>query len=123
MDGNTYKPDDDLYTMIYKNILWGIVGIILGLCINILVSSKLSDIITGQYQDELRVILQLVLCSVVLAFVHVKVSNHFGWTWQNVTHGLFFVSFFFGVQYSMFTYMQSINNNWVAKILGKNKLM
>ena len=114
-----YKPGDKLHDMIWKNFLWGVIGIILGMCINIFVSLRFVGASTGKYQDTKRVLIQLAMCSVVMAVIHVNVSNHFGWTWQNVTHGLFFVSFFFGVQYSMFTYMQNINSSLVKDLLGK----
>ena len=45
-------------------------------------------------------IIQLFFCSILLGTIHI-LYNYFGWTWQNITPGLFFISFFFGVQFNI----------------------
>ena len=103
-----YIPADDFYKMLAKNFIWGIFGITLGIIINNIVgviSNKLK-IKTLLIQN----VLHLILCSFVLAQIHTQ-FNYFGWTWQNVTPGLFFVSFFFGVQFNIF---RNIQNTYIS---------
>ena len=106
---NIYEPYDSFYDMITKNFVWGLMGIILGVLINnyvVFISNKL------QIKNVLlQNIIQLGLCSFVLAQTHMW-FNYFGWSWQNITPGLFFVSFFFGVQFNIFT---NIQNTYVQK--------
>jgi hypothetical protein len=90
--------------MLSKNFLWGAIGIILGIIINnsvVLLSALLKIKIL-----LLQNIIQLTLCSFILALIQ-YFFNYFGWTWQNVTPGLFFVSFFFGIQFNIFTNIQT----------------
>ncbi len=93
----------------YKNFTWGAVGIILGIIINNSVAflSTLLKINVLIMQN----IIQLILCSFILALIN-NLYYYFGWTWQNVTPGLFFVSFFFGVQFKIFT---NIQNTYISK--------
>lgn len=104
-----YDPKESLTNMILKNFMWGIVGIVLGILINVALESGILEIV-GKYQIEVRLMLQLMICSIVLAFIHVKINNKFGWSWQNITPGLFFVSYFFGTQFATFSNIQEINN-------------
>lgn len=104
-----YKPNESFSLMMSQNFMWGLIGIVLGVLINIILESGVLQL-TGKYQLEVRLLLQLAICSIVLAFVHVKINNKFGWTWQNVTPGLFFVSYFFGTQFATFSNIQEINN-------------
>ena len=101
---NLYKPQDDFIYMAMKNFSWGAAGLILGVIINntvIYLSNKLK-IKTLFLQN----IIQLLLCSILLSSLNIY-YNYFGWTWQNATPGLFFVSFFFGVQYKLLTNIQT----------------
>lgn len=104
-----FKPNESLSTMISRNFLWGLIGIVLGVLINIILQYGVLQF-TGKYELEVRLLLQLGICSMVLALIHVKINNEFGWTWQNVTPGLFFVSYFFGTQFATFSNIQTINN-------------
>lgn len=104
-----FKPTDSLTSMIKRNFIWGLIGIVLGVLINIILGSEVVQL-TGKYKLEVRLLLQLAICSIVLAVIHVKINNEFGWTWQNVTPGLFFVSYFFGTQFATFSNIQEINN-------------
>ena len=101
---NKYKPIDNLYTMVIKNFSWGLAGISLGIIINnsVILISKLFKIKHLLAQNTI----QLALCSFVLALIHI-LFNYFGWTWQNITPGLFFISFFFGIQIKIFSNIQT----------------
>lgn len=109
-----YKPKDAFYIMIIKNIIWGILGISLGVIINNTVifvcnNFKINFLI-------IQNIIQLLLCAVILAVIQ-YLFNYFGWTWQNTTSGLFFVSFFFGTQVEIFT---NIQHKYISKIRTNN---
>lgn len=104
-----YKPIDTFYCMVIKNFIWGLLGIILGIIIN---NSTIFIYTTYKIKSLLlRNLIQLILCSFILALINTK-YNYFGWTWQNATPGLFFVSFFFGIQFNIFT---NIQNTYVYK--------
>jgi hypothetical protein len=110
---NIYKPNETVISMILKNFIWGLIGIVLGVIVNIIIQSTMSQVDVG-YQSEIKLLLQLAICSGVLAFIHVNINNEFGWTWQNITPGLFFVSYFFGTQFATFTNIQKINDNLIT---------
>jgi hypothetical protein len=44
--------------------------------------------------------IQISICGITLALIE-KINNNFAWSWQNVTPGLFFISFFFGTQFKI----------------------
>jgi hypothetical protein len=104
-----YNPNQTLENMIYQNFMWGLLGIGLGIIVNLILQSVVNTI-TKKYKNEIKLVFQLAICSIVLAIIHVKINNKFGWTWQNITPGLFFVSYFFGAQFSTFSNIQSIND-------------
>lgn len=114
-----YKPTFGFYEMTGKNFLWGLIGLVFGITINniaVLIAIKLNI----ENEELLRVVnltLHLFLCSVFLASIHVY-QEYFSWSWQNVTPGLFFVSFFFGSQFNAFTEVQ---NAYVYRVLHKKK--
>ena len=111
---NMYKPADNFIHMSLKKFTWGIFGLVLGVIINnILVF--LNNNLKIKYL-LIQNILHLTLCSVFLSAIHSQ-YNYFGWTWQNLTPGLFFVSFFFGVQFKIFTNIQN------TYILNNTKLL
>ena len=100
------KTIDKFYIMTSKNIIWGVAGLIIGLIINdfvIYISNKLK--IKSLFIQNL---LQITICAVVIAFFHTYYL--FGWDWQHVMPELFFISFFFGVQYKM---LNNIQNTYV----------
>ena len=111
LNSNIYGPPDSFVVMTAKNFLWGSSGLVLGVIVNDFViyftkKLKIKMIIVQN-------IIQMFICAVVLALLH-QYHNYFGWSLQNVTEGLFFVSFFFGVQYKLFANVQKnyiINNN------------
>lgn len=99
--------DESINTMISKNFIWGLIGIIVGLIVNNL-SIKLSKILYLK-SKHYQIILQLLLCSTILPFISIYIHPKFGWSWQNEVSGLFFVSFFFGVQFMAFDNLQKIS--------------
>jgi len=101
---NPYTPSDNFANMAIKNFAWGTTGLILGVIVNNIVI-YLSNHLKIKYLIVQNVI-QLILCSILLALMH-SYHNYFGWTWQNLTPGLFFVSFFFGVQYKILSNIQN----------------
>jgi hypothetical protein len=95
-----YNPNLSVSSMTIENFVWSIIGILLGLSIN-----QFCTFIFEKYKITnkiYKIIIQIFLCSIILSYIHVKMNNYFGWTWQNITPGLFFVSFFFSVQYNIF---------------------
>lgn len=105
---NQYIPPDTFLMSIFKNFIWGILGIISGLFINNLGEIIYSHMSIKQKYNKL--LLQLVICCIVLAYIHTYVSNEFGWTWQNTTPGLFYTAFFFGCQFLEFNILQTYDN-------------
>ena len=101
--GSTNKNIDKFHIMTLKNIVWGICGLITGLIINDFVvhlSNKLK--IKSLFIQN---ILQITICAIVLALLHTYYL--FGWDWQHLIPELFFISFFFGVQYKILTNIQN----------------
>lgn len=105
---NQYVPVDSFLKMSVYNFLWSVIGLILGTIID-----NVTIELIKKYKIKnsvLQITIQLILCSVVLSFLHHK-YNYFGWSLQNATYGLFFVSFFFGTQFKLFTI---ITNKYVV---------
>ena len=101
-----YTPSAPFLKMTEQNITHAFGGILTGIIINQL-GSQVYDRL--QITDKnIKIIGQIILCSIFLAFVHTKVNNRYGWEWQNVTPGLFFTAFFFGIQYVSFTAIQDV---------------
>jgi len=95
-----YNPNLSVSGMAIENFVWAIIGILLGLSINQFCTFMFEKYkITNKIY---KIIIQIFLCSIILSYIHVEINNYFGWTWQNITPGLFFVSFFFSVQYNIF---------------------
>ena len=103
---NIYKPQDNFLYMTLKNFTWGFLGLCIGIIINDTViylsnKAKINILI-------IQNILQVLICSIVLSSFY-SFHNYFGWSWQNATEGLFFVSFFFGVQFKL---LNNIENTY-----------
>ena len=98
-----YTPPDKFIYMSMKNFFWGVLGLVFGITINniVIYLSKTLKIKILLLQN----ILQVLLCALLLSTLHYY-HNYFGWTWQNHTEGLFFVSFFFGVQFKVLSNIQ-----------------
>ena len=101
---NIYKPRDNVFYMTIKAFTWGIIGLSIGVCINNIIV-YLSDKLEIEYL-LIQNLLQVLFCAFTLSLLN-KYFNFFGWSWQNATEGLFFVSFFFGVQYKILTNVQN----------------
>jgi hypothetical protein len=96
---NQYVPVDGFLKMTTNNIIWSAIGLVLGCIVDnttiaIIQKYKIKNV-------KIQILIQLFLCSTMLSFLHER-YNYFGWTWQNLTPGLFFVSFFFGTQFKLF---------------------
>jgi len=101
-----YTPSDTFLVMTGKNISHSFAGLIAGIIVNRLGVAVYERL--GITDKNVRIAGQIVLCSVLLAYIHTRVNNQMGWEWQNVTPGIFFISFFFGVQYLSFTSIQEV---------------
>jgi len=101
-----YLPIYNLHDMIIQCIIYGIIGIILGILVNNIYVYILNNI---SYKPNVivEIVLQLIICSIVLSIININ-FHFFGWAWQNTTPGFIFVSFFFGVQYNAFSNIQQI---------------
>jgi hypothetical protein len=111
-----YTPSSTFTRMVGECLLWGTLGLVFGV-----MNNNLIVVISNHLNIEsvlLQNVLQLVFCSVLLSAIHVN-YNYFGWSWQNLTPGLFFVSFFFGVQFKMIT---NIQNSYIVEDTVKNLL-
>jgi hypothetical protein len=100
-DINKYNPNYSLMNMSIDNFIWSIIGIVIGIIVNnftvfIIKKYNIIDINTQS-------LIQLLLCCFTLSFIQIHINNYFGWSWQNITPGLFFVSCFFSVQYKLFS--------------------
>ena len=108
MVDDKYIPEHNFLTMTLMNIIWSVMGIVLGIWINNLSSTLIVKLnLTDTYN---KIFFQVIICSFILSIIHIYVNNYFGWTWQNLTPGLFFVSFFFGVQFNIFNNIISLYN-------------
>ena len=101
-----YASNDTIYKMAAKNFIWGVIGIICGILINnfiILIGNtfKIRNVL-------IQNIIQMSVCALTLSLIH-HYNNYYGWTWQNTTPGLFFVSFFFGAQFKIFNNVATTN--------------
>ena len=93
---------DKFHIMTVKNVIWGIIGLTLGVIINDIVI-YISNKFHIKYLF-IQNMLQITLCAIVVSFLHTYYL--YGWDWQDLTPELFFVSFFFGVQYKILTNIQ-----------------
>jgi hypothetical protein len=111
-----YTPSSTFIHMVGECLLWGTLGLVFGV-----MNNNLIVVISNHFKIEsllLQNVLQLIFCSILLSAIHVN-YNYFGWSWQNLTPGLFFVSFFFGVQFKMIT---NIQNSYIVEDTVKNLL-
>lgn len=95
-----------------KCFIFGLLGLVLGLSVNtaatvILKMFKLSRVV--------KALLQILFCSAILGLIFANYSKDFVYTWQNEIPGLFFISVFFGVQYTMYTDLQNYVNSKLIK--------
>ena len=116
--GNSYKhykkfkTYDNVYMTTAKCIIWGILGLFLGIIINDIVIYLINKfkIINKLIQN----ILHIVLCAITVAGLHSS-HNFLGWTLHNTMPGIFFITLLFNAQFKMDEDIQSsyiiYNNN------------
>ena len=96
--------DNIFVDTIAKCILYAFLGLMLGIIVN-MISVKTSKIFN--VSRFFNVFIQLIYCAVTFAYIKTYVSERLVDRWINSMQGLFFVSVFFGVQYGMFSNIQS----------------
>lgn len=96
--------DNELLEITSKCFLFAIIGLILGMAINILANKTINVL---KMSRLLRVFIQLACCSFAFALIKVYAPTKFVNDLLDTTQGLFFIAVFFGVQYSMFDEIQS----------------
>ena len=106
-----YQPSDTLLVMTIKNIIWGVMGLILGIFINdtVIFLSQIFKIKNYFIQN----LIQIILCAIILAIMYTQ-HKYIGWTLNNTLPGFFFISFLFGVQFKLLNNIQRsymINNS------------
>lgn len=101
-----YTPREGFLEMSVRNIAYSFFGLLMGIVINQLgkhIYQRLN--ITSL---NVKIVGQIVLCSIAVAFFHTKINSQIAWEWQNDTPGMFFTAFLFGVQYISFTSIQEV---------------
>jgi hypothetical protein len=87
--------------MILKTIIlcfvYGIIGIFLGLLVN-MVSTQIIEVF--KISRILKMFIQIMFCSIILGSIYASIPN------MNELQGVFFLSTFFGVQYTMYSDIQ-----------------
>ena len=93
-----YKTFDNIYIITIKCIIWGVLGLILGIIINdiVIYLSKILHIRNYIIQD----IIQIVLCAILVSFLHTY-HKFIGWTLHSTIQGIFFIALLFNVQYKL----------------------
>lgn len=107
-----YVPEHNFIEMTSMSFIWAVIGIVLGLLTN----NGLVMIFNKYYKNGnkiVKLIIEILTCSVVISALHLYINNYFGWTWQNITPGLFFVSFYFSVQYDLFDNLSQYSVNTI----------
>ena len=115
-----YKPYDNAIIITIKCIILGTLGLILGIIINntVIYLSNTLDIKNRFIQN----ILQIVLCSILLAFLHSS-SRLVGWVLRNTIPGFLFLTLLFNVQFKLVDNLQNtylIKNNTDIKKIKNN---
>jgi hypothetical protein len=58
----------------------------------------------------IMIIIQLLLITLFMFSVEYYIYPKFGNSWQSITPGLFFISIFFGMQFNLFSNLQSLSS-------------
>lgn len=98
---------NDLVDLTLKCLLYGVIGLILGLTINFITEKTINNF---RLPKMLKAFMQITLCAILLSFIQFYISKDFSEQWQSTTPGLFFVSVFFTVQFIAFSAIQSYAN-------------
>ena len=100
---NKYPFEDDKLNLIIRCFIFGLLGLIFGLMIN-LFSKKILKLFNLSLLT--KAIIQILFSTLLLSFISIYLMPNFSMTWQTEIPGLFFISIFFGVQYQMYTELQ-----------------
>ena len=108
--GNTYKhykkykTYDNVYMTTVKCIIWGILGLLLGIIINDTVLYLINKL---KIKNKLiQNIIQIIFCAISVAVLHSS-NNFLGWTLHNTMPGIFFITLLFNAQFKMDEDIQS----------------
>lgn len=105
-----YRKNPGSYTLaISKQIITAIaVGIVI---------DRISAYIQSRYKVNpiIMIIIQILFIISVLYIIEKFISQKFADEWQNNTPGIFFVSFFFGLQFNLFSNLLSLSNKFSYK--------
>jgi len=106
-----YKAYDNVYMTTVKCIIWGILGLLLGIIINDTVLYLINKL---KIKNKLiQNIIQILFCAISVAVLHSS-NNFLGWTLHNTIPGIFFITLLFNAQFKMAEDIQStyiIHNN------------
>lgn len=97
-----YQVYDNIYIIILKCIILGILGLVLGVIINDIVT-YISTSLNIKHKLSLDII-QITLCAIVVGCLHYS-HNFIGWTLQNTIPGIFFIALLFDVQLRLAGYV------------------
>ena len=102
--------DNIFVDTVNKCVLYAFLGLMLGIVINMIAKKTTGFLKVSRF---FNVFIQLILCAVTFSFVKTFMSEKLVDNWINSVQGLFFVSVFFGVQYKMFSDIQSYTNTFI----------
>jgi hypothetical protein len=98
-----YQVYDNIYIIILKCIILGILGLVLGVIINDIVTYVSHSL---NIKNKLALdIIQITLCAIVVGCLHYS-HNFIGWTLQNTIPGIFFIALLFDVQLRLAGFVQ-----------------
>lgn len=99
-----YKAYDNVYMTTVKCIIWGILGLLLGIIINDTVLYLINGL---KIKNKLiQNIIQIVFCAITVAVLHSS-HNFLGWTLHSTMPGIFFITLLFNAQFKMDEDIQS----------------
>ena len=98
-----YQIYDKFYIMILKCIILGILGLVLGIIINDIITYVSNSL--NIKNKVLLDIIQISLCAIVVGCLHLS-HNFIGWTLQNTIPGIFFVALLFDGQLRLAGFVQ-----------------
>lgn len=94
-----------ILTTIIQCFSYGMVGIILGLVVN-MISTQIIEVL--QISRILKMFIQMLFCAIILGSIHASILINMPNIWMNELRGVFFISTFFGVQYTMYSDIKKI---------------
>ena len=104
-----YPFEDEKINLIIRCFIFGLLGLVFGLLINIF-AKKILQLFNLSLLT--KAVIQILFSTILLGFIAIYFMPNFSTTWQTQIPGLFFISIFFGSQYTMYkelqTYMDSI---------------